>query len=50
MFLKKAVFSLETAKNRFWGSQFPFEGKGVSGDKNEYNRFLGKWGLEYFSI
>ncbi len=30
--------------------QVPFEGKGASGNENEYNVFNEKWGLEYFVI
>ncbi len=37
------------AKSHFWG-QVRLEGKGASGDENEYNLFYGKWGWISFHL
>ncbi len=40
----------KNCEKTFVGEHDHFEGKGVSGDKNQYNLFCGKWGFENFSF
>ncbi len=47
-FSKKAVFLEETAKNPFMEGHDLFEGRGASGDKNQYNIFCRYRRFEYF--
>ncbi len=47
-FSKKAIFLEETAKNLFVGGHDRFEGRGASGDKNQYNLFCRYRRFEYF--
>ncbi len=47
---KKAVFLEKTAKNSFVGGHDRFEGRGASGDQNQYNLFDRHWGFVYFSF
>ncbi len=47
-FSKNAVFLEETAKNPFVGGNDHFEGKGASGDKNQYILFCRYRRFEYF--
>ncbi len=49
-FSKKAEFLEKTAKNPFVGGHDCFEGKGASGDKNQYNLFGRHQRFEYFSF
>ncbi len=48
-FLKKAVF-LEKMRKIIFGRTYRFEGREVSGDKNQYSLFRMQWGFEYFSF
>ncbi len=43
-------FMLKNCKKPFVRGHDHFEGKGVSGDKNQFNLFCRKWGIEYFSF
>ncbi len=47
-FSKKAVFLEKTAKNPFVGGHDRFQGRGTSGDKNQYNLFCRYRRFEYF--
>ncbi len=46
----KKVFLEKTAKNLFVGGHDHFEGRGASGDKNQYNLFCRHRRFEYFSF
>ncbi len=49
-FSEKAVFLEETAKNPFVRGHDCFEGKRASGDKNQYNLFVGIGVLNIFHL
>ncbi len=49
IFSKKAVFLEKMAKNPFVGGRGHYEGRGASGDKNQYNLFCRHRRSKYFS-
>ncbi len=44
-----AIYVEKIVKNHSGGRYDHFEGKGLSGDKNQHRLFCKKWGFEYFS-